>query len=130
MTETWLKVVRFSDYEVSNLGRVRSVDREVITKHGHRRRYRGKILGQAIDGHGYHRVCVWVQNRQIGRIVHRLVAESFIREIGDDEEINHIDLDKSNNAPENLEIVSHAYNMAHAAMAGVMKKAFQRRVSR
>lgn len=114
MKEEWRDVYGFPGYEVSNQGRVRSVDRVVITANGQERRYVGKPIAQAVDPHGYHRLCLWVRNRQIGQCVHKLVAEAFIRPLLPGEEVNHKDFNKSNNVPGNYEIVSREENALHA----------------
>ena len=52
-TERWLPVPGYEGlYEVSDLGRVRSLDRDVATRNSVRH-YRGRILRQMIDNHGY-----------------------------------------------------------------------------
>lgn len=122
MTEIWKAICGCDGYEVSNLGQVRSVDRTVTTKNGHRRRYRGKTLGQATDDHGYKHVCLWKANRQVGFLVHRLVAATFLRHMRPGEEVNHGDFDKNNNTLDNFEIISRAGNMAHSCEGGRMAK--------
>jgi NUMOD4 motif len=122
MTEIWKNIAGFDGYEVSNLGKVRSVDRTISTKNGQRRTYAGKILGQATDERGYKHVCLWKDNRQTGFVVHRLVADAFLREMKPGEEVNHDDLDKQNNTPFNFEITSHAGNMSHATKNGRLAK--------
>lgn len=84
--ERWLPVVGYEgSYEVSNLGRVRSLDR--VVEHGQAgRRYhsfrRGQVLKPALLPSGYHQV--WIRNagaadepRRKAR-VHDLVARAFI----------------------------------------------------
>ena len=52
--------------------------------------------------------------------VHALVAHAFHGERPDGYSVNHKDGDKTNNTPSNLEYVTHAGNMRHAAEAGLM----------
>jgi hypothetical protein len=122
MDEQWKGIAGHHGYEVSTLGRVRSVARRIVTSNDISKIYSGRILCQATDGHGYQRVCFWRGNRQMGAIVHRLVAAAFLRPIERGEEVNHIDHDKRNNAVKNLEIISRTANMAHASAAGRMAK--------
>ena len=58
------------------------------------------------------------KNRRL--LVHRLVVENFIRPIGRDMTINHIDGNKMNNNVSNLEIISLADNIRHAFNTGLM----------
>jgi NUMOD4 motif/HNH endonuclease len=123
--EIWKPINEFIGlYEISNLGRVRSLDREITVQSGHhqKRRYRGRILKGSTDAHGYQRICLWRGNKQTGAIVHRLVLEAFVRKMEADEEGNHLDFDKRNCALENLEISTTAENMSHATNAGRMAK--------
>lgn len=121
MNEIWKAIDGFDGYEVSNLGRVRSVDRVVTTKAG-QRKYRGKIRAQSADSRGYKHISFWKNGRQFGFVVHRLVAAAFLRRMMPGEEVNHDDLDKSNNIDRNFEITTHAVNMEHATKAGRMAK--------
>lgn len=69
------------------------------------------------DNHGYVRV-----NTALGRrCLHRIVYETFVSEIPEGMEINHIDGNKSNNALDNLELVTHSENMKHAYRIGLAK---------
>jgi NUMOD4 motif-containing protein/HNH endonuclease len=122
MTEIWKSIAGFDGYEVSNLGQVRSIDRIVATKNGQLRRYSGKILGQATDDRGYRHVCLWKENHQVGFVVHRLVADAFLRRIEQGEEVNHDNFDKQNNTTENLEVTTSHDNMSHATKAGRFAK--------
>lgn len=78
MEEIWKPVLGFEGhYEVSNLGRVRSLDRIATGPSGRQRRRRGQMLRDVIDRHGYSLVGV---NNELGKHlvrVHRLVAEAF-----------------------------------------------------
>lgn len=102
-------------YEVSNLGRVRSVDR-LITQVGHKRTYTrrmpGRILRQRKQNGGYRQV--WLSKDGVSKpfCVHRLVALCFITKTN--QEINHKDGNKDNNRVENLEWVSRSENIKHS----------------
>jgi hypothetical protein len=81
--ETWLPVVGWVGlYEVSDLGRVRSLDRIVLTDNGrcrpYLRRYRGRILSPAVHPqHGYHSVVLSAGGRPTTAQVHVLVLLAF-----------------------------------------------------
>lgn len=79
-TERWLPVVGFEGlYEVSDLGRVRSLDRTVVTSNGPRR-YRGRLLKPYVNKgtRGYPFVGLSRPGRDENWPVHRVVAEAFL----------------------------------------------------
>ena len=65
------------------------------------------------ERHGYKRVALWENGKQINVSVHRLVAMAFIDNPDPNTytEINHKDEDKTNNNVNNLEWCSHKYNL-------------------
>ena len=116
-TETWKAVAGFEGlYEVSDLGRVRSLDRTTLTRGGPRHS-KGTMLALHPAGKGYRYVFLKRGGKQYSRGVHTLVARAFNCP-GTGPEVNHLDLDKANNRPGNLEWVTRKENMAHAKAAG------------
>lgn len=116
-TERWLPVVGFEGfYEVSDLGRVRSIDRVTPWRWGPRL-WRGKILSQGRCG-GYLSVKLCRLGKYSTRKVHRLVLESFTGVIEAGHQANHLDFDPSNNRLENLEWTSQLENIAYSVSAG------------
>lgn len=80
MKEIWKPVPGYPIYEVSNLGRVRSLDREIFYVRDGKEYCRtmpGKILKQA-NVRGYRTVTMFKDTVQISKKVHRLVARVFI----------------------------------------------------
>jgi hypothetical protein len=74
--EEWRAVDDFEgSYEVSSLGRVRSLDRWITCANGQRKRLSGRMLRGGRAGRGYSRVFLGKEN---GRYVHDLVAAAFI----------------------------------------------------
>ena len=116
MKEIWKPIQGFEKYEVSNTGKVRSIDRIVFNK-GSNRQYkvRGKELipqPNAKTGRVY--VNLYDEdNKRTNRMIPRIVAETFIPNPDNLEEVNHIDRDVKNNAVSNLEWVSPKENMKH-----------------
>ena len=107
MIEEWRPVVGYEGlYEVSNTGRVRSVDRYVKTCYGSYRLHKGKVLSPGIRPDGY--LVVSLQYRMFR--VHRLVAEAFLPNPDNLPQVNHKDEDKSNNRVDNLEWCDSKYN--------------------
>jgi hypothetical protein len=79
--EQWRAVVGYEGfYEVSDAGRVRSVDRVVIDCNGNRTRlFRGVVLKQATISKGYRAVGLCRRDRpMVTKYVHHLVLEAFV----------------------------------------------------
>ena len=92
-------------YEVSSLGRVRRIGKARSARVG-------RILTPALHKSGYEVVNLWRNNKGKVHSVHRLVAMAFVP--GDHSlSVNHIDGDKRNNTPSNLEWVTLAENTRH-----------------
>ena len=104
MKETWKDIKGYEGlYQISNLGRVKSLKRNGTIK-------QDRILKQYIDKYGY--CYVGLRNKNIKKFkIHRLVAESFIQNRCNLAQINHKDENKKNNKVENLEWCSAKYNI-------------------
>lgn len=112
MDEIWKDIKGFEGlYQVSNLGRVRSVDRFVGYKHkGTQRMYKGRILKQLTRTNGYLYVSLSNEGMKKQKNIHRLVAETFLPNPSKLPIINHIDENKKNNMVSNLEWCTCIYN--------------------
>lgn len=102
MTESWKPVTGYEGlYEVSDQGRVRSLDRVIAEKSGKTRRFRGRELKTQIDSAGYSTLQLWRDNRCKLRRVHTIVAEAFL---GTREGLvtRHLDGNPQNNSLINL----------------------------
>lgn len=111
--ETWKDVIGYVGlYQVSNLGRIRSLGRECNSKNGSRQRKRERILTQEVTIHGYCRVRLFdAEGNAKHFAVHRLVMNAFVGIL--DEDINHINEIKTDNRLINLEYCTHKYNCNH-----------------
>ena len=79
--ERWLPVPRYEGlYEVSDLGRVRSLDRVVTRSDGRRCRYPGVMLRPAATGKitPHQRVALSANGKACTELVHQLVLEAFV----------------------------------------------------
>lgn len=105
--EVWRPISEYPNYEVSNFGRVRSINH--IDKLNRVRE--GKILKPCFDSNGnYLHVNLRKDGKQKSTNVHRLVAITFIPNPNNYTDINHIDRDKTNNCVSNLEWCTRKYN--------------------
>lgn len=108
MTERWAPVVGFEGfYEVSDLGRVRSLDR--ITTHKHR--LRGRVLKVRRLPTGRPRVSLARDGAITDAYPYRLVLEAFIGPCPPDMEALHWDDDADNNVLSNLRWGTRTDNM-------------------
>lgn len=122
MNEIWKPVCLFGGmYEVSSLGRVRSLDRMGATCYGATRKLKGKLLKASPSTHGYRRVTA-PKGYGTFMAVHRLVAMEFIANPENKRHVNHINGDCGDNRVENLEWCTHAENMRHARRIGLVKQ--------
>jgi DNA-binding transcriptional regulator YiaG len=98
LDEEWMPVIGYSEYKISNKGRIK----------GERRASFGSKSSS-----GYRRACIWNGEKHVFVMIHRLVAIMFLG-FQDGKEINHKDGNKENNRLENLEWVTRSGNSQHA----------------
>lgn len=122
--EIWKDIAGYDGiYQVSNLGRVKSVERKV---------YNPGVLGESNYRtvpsiirkpnimHGYHCIALVVNKHKKVYRIHRLVADAFIgAQPTPMHQVNHIDGNKANNRADNLEWVTPKENTEHAIRTGL-----------
>ena len=113
----WKDIVGYEGvYQVSNTGEVRRIKKCKGARSG-------RLLTKALS-RGYYKISLWRNNIGRSAMVHRLVAIAFVE--GDHSlSVNHIDGNKLNNAPENLEIITLAENTRHQHETGLASDATQ-----
>ena len=112
--EIWKDVEGYEGlYQVSNLGRVKSLDRLGRCGKFGTLLYKGKELKSGKGSHGYYSVSLGKESKFNSYLVHRLVAKHFVDGYAQELEVNHIDLTKTNNHADNLEWVTPSYNTKH-----------------
>lgn len=126
-TETELTNERWKDidgydgaYQVSDLGRVRS------HKSGE-----WKIMIGIKNKYGYVQVCLRKDGKQKSILVHRLVAQTFIKNDDDSKTvINHIDECKHNNRLSNIEYCTQQYNVTYNDLNWRRKNGKRRKIAK
>lgn len=119
MQEIWKDIEGYEGfYQVSNLGRVRSLDHTIHRTDGTTAFYRGRILTPV--GRPYLNVSL-SKGPQLERPrIHRLVAEAFIPNPNGYDQVDHIDCDKTNNRVDNLRWCTHQENTRYAQENGLL----------
>jgi hypothetical protein len=116
--EIWKPIKGFEGaYEVSNLGKVRSLDRYIL-QNGSKRFMKGREIYIKKDSYGYEIATLHVNGKKFYKKVHRLVGIAFIDNKDMLECINHKNFDRADNRVENLEWISRADNMRYSYYSG------------
>lgn len=124
MTEVWKDIEGYEGlYQVSNMGRVKSLERYVQNNLGMQHKLekmKEPSERRRKDGlQGYFALQLYKDNKGKNCYIHRLVAETFIENPDHKETVNHINGDKHDNRAENLEWASYAENNRHAVEIGL-----------
>ena len=133
MEEIWKDIEGYEGtYQVSNLGRVRSLDRyteQPSVKGGtHERLRKGCILKQRQSERGYKTILLYNQADRKKHLyyVHRLVAFAFVPGYSEGKEVNHKDEVITNNHADNLEWITQMENLRYGTRGQrVNKNRFQ-----
>ena len=108
--ELWKTIAEATNYEISNTGLVRNKKTKQILK--------GRLTQS-----GYLQVSIKIdiENKFMNRYIHRLVAQHFLNNIENKQEVNHKDGNKKNNYVSNLEWASSSENQKHRHSIGISK---------
>ena len=108
----WESITNYEGfYEVSNCGRVKSLNYNHTVKEG--------ILKPGATTDGYLTVGLWKNAEVTRKYIHRLVAEAFITNPQNKPTVNHINGIKTDNRVENLEWATHKQQSDHAWETGL-----------
>lgn len=122
--EIWKDIEGYENmYQVSNKGRVRSLDRLDVRSDGSRgsnRRLRGAPLKLSVNKGGYYIASLYKNRKKKTASVHRLVAITFIDNPDNKRTVNHINGIKTDNNSKNLEWATHKENSQHGWDTGLI----------
>lgn len=119
--EVWRDIKGYEGYyQVSNFGRVKSLDRVAIYSDGRIFKYNGRQLKTTLNK-GYVHVKLSKHSDVKTFKIHRLVAEAFIPNPLNLPQVNHKDENKTNNNVDNLEWCTGKYNMNYGTVAQRIK---------
>lgn len=115
MKEIWKDIEGYEGiYQISNLGRVKSLIRVIKRSDGKIKTFKERILKPALNTFGYPYVNLSKQGKVKSFVVHRLVVKAFILNIGNKSDVNHINGIKTDNRVVNLEWNTRSENVQHA----------------
>lgn len=120
-SERWVPISGFDGYyEVSNLGRVKSLERTIIRANNRKQSFSERIITPIKNNTNRMRVNLYKDGKYNRVFVHRVVALAFIGE-SNGLQVNHKDGNPINNKADNLEYVNQHGNIHHAFENGLMK---------
>ncbi len=123
MTEIFKTIDGFPDYEISNYGRVRTKSRYIRYVHSRTKKELFRLsehrdLKLYKNVHGYLFCQLRIDKKSFNKVIHRLVANNFLKKAEGLNTVNHIDGNKINNFVDNLEWCTDSYNHRHAVALG------------
>ena len=114
MMEEWRDVKGYEGlYMVSNYGHIMAMDRMIGYRKGKLRKWNGRMKKPTITDKGYLKVTLYKNGKPETREIQRLVAETFIPNPYNKEQVNHIDGNTKNNHISNLEWTTPYENNWH-----------------
>ncbi len=109
--ELWKTIKGYEGlYEVSDLGRVKSIERTITNSRGRKTHIKETILKPETLYDGYQRVCLSKRGKKKHHRVATLVFEAFVGPVPEGKELDHISGFKQDNQLDNLRAVSHREN--------------------
>ncbi len=108
--EKWKEIKGYEGmYEVSNLGRTRSLDRIDTNNH----KLKGALLKPRVNRGGYKQVALCKQGKLKTKLIHRLVAQAFIGNSKELPQVGHMNDIKTDNSLNNLYWTNSKENNVH-----------------
>lgn len=120
--EIWKDIKGYEGhYQISNTGRVKSLDRYVASKNGSLRKEKEKIRKTHLDKYGYLYVILCKQGVSEKMLLHRLVAEAFLPNPNALPVVNHKNEKRDDNRVENLEWCTVQYNVRYSCSISIIQ---------
>lgn len=130
--EEWRDIGIFKDvdytgiYQVSNLGRVKSLNRYRKNKYGNLALIQGRVLKLQCPQYRYSVICLSLESRKVTSYVHQIVGQTFIPNPLNKPQINHINGIKTDNRVKNLEWANASENIQHSYDIGLVNMSPER----
>jgi hypothetical protein len=121
----WKPIEGIPGYEVSDCGKVNSVERTMTRSNGRLHTIPARLLSVHPDSKGYAQYYPYVNKKRINVLVHRTVFETFCRKLEPQEEVDHKDNNKLNNRVENLQAVTRLQH-ARITLKRIKEAAFRK----
>lgn len=127
--EEWKDIKGYEGlYQISNLGRVKSLERIIKYKDGRKYKVKEKIKENNKIKHGYCIVSLYKNCHRKSYRINRLVAEAFIPNPNNYPIVNHKDENPSNNNYKNLEWCTQKYNCNYGTSNERVSKKLSKKV--
>lgn len=109
-TEIWATIPEFPKYQISNMGRVKSL--------GNGKTRKEKLMKASRQTNGYERIRIHLNGTEKSFYIHRLVAQAFIPNPYNNPVVNHKNSIRDDNRFENLEWCTYSENTQHGYEVG------------
>ena len=127
MEEIWKDVKGYEGlYQVSNYGRVKSMERTVSCHKFFVKNWKEKILKPTLQNNGYYSLPLFREGKMKRYSVHRLVALAFVENGNNKKIVDHINGDKKDNRAINLRWVTSKENTNNVNTKFNMKNTFDK----